>query len=78
MAKMAIDNSNMKKIKIKSYCHKTWGKDGFKQIALLPCPYFTYNPEGNFIEQGVSTKLWVVSINFLAWDFGFMIFENII
>ncbi len=77
LAKMAINNSNMKKIKIKGYCHKTWHED-FKQIALLPCPYFTYNPQGNFIEQGVSTSLWVVSINFLIWDFGFMVFENVI
>ena len=74
---MGIDNSNMKKIKIKGYCHKTWHKS-FKQIALLPSPYITYNPQGNFIEQGVSTSLWVISINFLIWDFGFMVFENII
>jgi hypothetical protein len=78
MVKVAIDNSNMKKIKIKGYCHKTWDKGGFKQIALLPSPYITYNPQGNFIEQGVSTSLWIISINFLIWDFGFMFFENII
>lgn len=66
----------MKKIKIEGYCHKTWDK-GFKQVALLPCPYITHNPEGYFVETGVFTKLWVISINFLIWDFGFKIYEDI-
>lgn len=62
--------------KIKGYCHKTW--DGsFKQVALLPSPYFTYNPHGSFIEQGVYCKLYVISMNFLCWDFGIMIKQDI-
>jgi len=74
---MATGNRNMKKIRIKGYCYSTWDKGGFKQIALLPCPYFTHNPEGNFIETGVSTNLWAISINFLAWDFGIRIYEDL-
>lgn len=74
---MATGNRNMIKIKFKGYCHKTWHED-FKQLALLPCPYLTYNPEGNFVETGVSTKLWVISINFLVWDFGFRIYEDVV
>jgi hypothetical protein len=66
----------MKKIKIERYCHRTWDK-AFKQMALLPCPYITYNPQGHFIESGVYAKLWVVSINFLAWDFGIRIYEDL-
>ena len=73
---MATSNRNMKKLKIKGYCTKTWTK-GFKQIALLPCPYFTHNPLGHFIETGVSTDLWVVSINFLVWDFGIRIYKDL-
>lgn len=74
---MATGNRDMKKIKIKGYCHRTWHKGEFKQIALLPCPYITHNPLGHFIETGVSTNLWVVSINFLVWDFGIQIYEDL-
>jgi hypothetical protein len=65
----------MKKIKIKGYYHNTCTK-GFKQVALLPCPYITYNPMGHFIETGVATSLWVVSLNFLGWDFGIQIYKD--
>jgi hypothetical protein len=61
---------------IKPYCHKTWDK-GFKQLALLPCPYFTYNPQGSFIDHGCFGKLFVISMNFLAWDFGIMIKQEL-
>ena len=74
---MATSNRNMKKLKIKGYCHKTWGKGYFKQIALLPCPYLAHNPLGHFIETGVSTDLWIVSINFLVWDFGIRIYKDL-
>ena len=67
----------MEKIRIKGYSHMTWNKDGFKQIALLPCPYITHNPLGHFIETGVSTSLWVISVNFLVWDFGIKIYEDL-
>ena len=67
----------MKKIKIKGYCYKTWAKGRFKQIALLPSPYFTHNPLGHFIESGVSTNVWVISINFLIWDLGIRIYEDL-
>jgi len=73
---MATGNRNMKKLKIKSYYHNTWTK-GFKQIALLPCPYITYNPLGHFIETGVATSIWVISINFLGWDFGIQIYSDL-
>jgi hypothetical protein len=74
---MATGNRNMKKLKIKGYYTKTWDKGWFKQIALLPCPYFTHNPLGHFIETGVSTDLWIVSINFLVWDFGIRIYKDL-
>lgn len=67
----------MKRIKIKGYCHKTWDEGFFKQIALLPCLYYTHNPLGHFIETGVATSLWIVSINFLIWDFGIRIYKDI-
>ena len=73
---MGTNNRNMKKIRIKGYCLRTWSAD-FKQLALVPCLYYTHNPVGNFIETGVSTNLWVISINFLAWDFGFKIYEDL-
>jgi hypothetical protein len=74
---MATGDRNMKRIKIKGYCHKTWDEGFFKQIALLPCPYYTHNPLGHFIETGVATSLWVISINFLIWDFGIRIYKDI-
>ena len=74
---MATSNRIMKKLKIKGYCTKTWNKGWFRQIALLPCPYLTHNPIGHFIETGVSTDLWVISINFLAWDFGIQIYKDL-
>lgn len=74
---MGTSNKDMKKIRIKGYSHMTWNKDRFKQIALLPCPYITHNPLGHFIESGVSTSLWVISINFLVWDFGIEIYEDL-
>jgi hypothetical protein len=67
----------MKKIKIKGYCSKTWDKGFYKQIALLPCPYITWNPLGHFIETGVVKSLWTISINFLIWDFGIRIYEDL-
>jgi len=67
----------MKKIKIKGYCYSTWTKDCFKQVALLPSPYFTHNPLGHFIESGVSTSVWEISINFLIWDLGIRIYEDL-
>jgi hypothetical protein len=73
---MATGNSDMKKIRIKGYCFSTW-TEGFKQIALLPCPYITYNPLGHFIETGVATSKWVISINFLGWDFGIQIYSDL-
>jgi hypothetical protein len=73
---MATGTSNMKKIRIKGYCHSTW-TEGFKQIALLPCPYIAYNPLGHFIETGVSTGLWIININFLIWDFGIRIYKDL-
>ena len=33
---MATGDRNMKRIKIKGYCYKTWDEGYFKQIALLP------------------------------------------
>lgn len=51
--------------KIKLYCNKTWHKGDFKQVALIPCPYVTYNP---------TVKLLVISVNFLVWDIGIYIF----
>lgn len=56
---------------------KTWQKGYFKQVALIPCPYITYNPLGHFIEQGVHTSLLVVSMNFLVWDFGIQIYYDL-
>ena len=63
--------------RIDTYCHKTWDKS-FKQLAFLPCPYFTYNPQGSFIEQGAYGKIIVLSVNFLAWDFGIRIKQDIV
>jgi hypothetical protein len=51
--------------KIKLYCNKIWHKGDFKQVALIPCPYVTYNP---------TVKLLVISLNFLVWDIGIYIF----
>ena len=67
----------MKKIKIKGYCSKTWDKGFYKQIALLPCPDIIWNPLGHFIETGVVKSLWTISINFLIWDFGIRIYEDL-
>jgi hypothetical protein len=67
----------MKKIKIKGYCSKTWDKGFYKEIALLPCPYITWNPLGHFAEPGVVKSLWTISINFLIWDFGIRIYEDL-
>ena len=62
--------------KIERYCHKTWSST-FKQLALLPVPYLTYNPLGSFMAPGVSGNLYVISMNFLCWDFGIMIKQDI-
>ncbi len=62
--------------KVDLYCHKTWDSS-FKQLALLPTPYLTYNPCGSFIEQGCYGKLFVISMNFLCWDFGIRIKQDI-
>ena len=67
----------MKKIKIKGYCSKTWDKGFYKEIALLPCPYITWNPLGHFAEPGVVKSLWTISINFLIWDFGIRIHKDL-
>jgi hypothetical protein len=67
----------MKKLKIKGYCNKTWGKGFCKQITLLPCLCLIYNPLGHFIETGISTDLWIISINFLTWDFGIYIYKDL-
>jgi len=64
--------------KINPYCHKTWDKEGFKQIAILPTPFLVYNPQGSFIEQGVGGKLFVISMSFLIWDFGIMIKQELV
>jgi hypothetical protein len=74
---MATGNRNMRKIKVKGYCSRTWDRGYFQQIALLPCPYITYNPLGHFVETGIVTSLWVISINFLIWDFGIRIYKDL-
>jgi|688.fasta_scaffold393595_3 hypothetical protein len=66
----------MKKVlRIEPYCYKTWSP-AFKQIGLIS-PYITYNPEGHFVESGVSSWLLIVSFNILIWDFGFRIYYDL-
>jgi hypothetical protein len=74
---MGTSNRYMKKIRINGYCHRIWTKGGFKQFNPIPCPFFVHNPLGHFIETGVSTNLWVISISFLIWDFGIQIYEDL-
>jgi len=63
------------KWKFNLYCHSTWNNT-FMQLAFFPTPFFTFNPYGSFIEQGVYGKLYVISVSFLCWDFGIMIKQD--
>jgi len=67
-----LNNLIMKKVlRVEPYWYKTWSPS-FKQLGLIS-PYITYNPEGHFVEPGVSSWLLIVSFNILIWDFGFRI-----
>lgn len=63
------------KNKIEFYCHKTWFKDGFKQFNLIPTLYYVITER--FIETGVSTSAYIISINFLIWDIGFIFSKDL-
>ena len=62
--------------KILPYVYACWGP--FKQLCLIPTIYITYSKRGHFIETGVETDVWVISMNFLVWDFGVQIYKDII
>ena len=64
------------KTKILPYVYACWGS--FKQICLIPTIYITHSKRGHFIETGVETDVWVISMNFLVWDFGVQIYKDII
>jgi len=62
-------------MKIEHYFHKTWFKNGFKQFNILPTLYYTITQR--FIETGVSTSAYIISINFLIWDFGLIFSQDL-
>ena len=66
------------KVKIYPYIYKAWTRNGFKQLCLIPTIYITHSKRGHFIETGVETDVWVISMNFLVWDFGVQIYKDII
>ena len=53
-------------MKIRFYFHSCWEAEGFKQVALWPAMYFTHNNISR-------STLMALSMNLLAWDFGFTI-----
>lgn len=63
--------------KIRPYIHKCWTWGAFKQVCLLPAVYVTHSSGGHFVETGVYTDLWIVSVNFLVWDIGIQIHKDI-
>ena len=65
------------KIKILPYMHKCWSWGGFSQLCLTPAIYFTHSRNWNFMETGVYTDLWIISMNFLVWDFGIQIYNDL-
>ena len=56
-------------MKIKFYLHTVWGEH-VKQLALIPTIFVTTN---NYER----TRFSVLSISFLAWDFGVSFYKEI-
>lgn len=56
-------------MKIKFYLHTIWG-DRFKQLALIPTVFITNN-------KFERTRFSVLSISFLAWDFGISFYKEL-
>ena len=57
------------KYKLRPYFYSTTRKGWFWQITPIPSLWITRNKQ-NFLESGVYTDCWVLSISFLFWDFG--------
>jgi hypothetical protein len=56
-------------MKIKFYLHTAWGNH-FKQLVLLPAVCITTN-------KFQRTQFSVLSISFLAWDFGISFYKEL-
>lgn len=56
-------------MKIKFYLHTVWG-DHVKQLALIPTVFITSN-------KFERNRFMVLSISFLAWDFGISFYKEV-